>query len=107
MLAMGRALMSKPQMLLLDEPSMGLSPILVQQIFDIIKEINQAGTSILLVEQNAYMALAIAHRAYVMETWGISAFWRGGAASRRPQGEGSLPGRRGGTGPTSQGGSSG
>jgi branched-chain amino acid transport system ATP-binding protein len=68
MMAMGRALMSKPQLLLLDEPSMGLSPILVQQIFDIIKEINQSGTSILLVEQNAYMALAIAHRAYVLET---------------------------------------
>jgi branched-chain amino acid transport system ATP-binding protein len=68
MLAMGRALMSKPQLLLLDEPSMGLSPILVQQIFDIIREINQAGTAILLVEQNAYMALAIARRAYVLET---------------------------------------
>jgi len=68
MLAMGRALMSKPQLLLLDEPSMGLSPILVQQIFDIIREINQAGTSILLVEQNAYMALSIARRAYVLET---------------------------------------
>jgi branched-chain amino acid transport system ATP-binding protein len=68
MLAMGRALMSRPQILLLDEPSMGLSPILVQQIFDIIKEINETGTSILLVEQNAYMALSIANRAYVIET---------------------------------------
>ena len=68
MLAMGRALMSKPTVLLLDEPSMGLSPILVQQIFDIIREINEAGTTILLVEQNAYMALAIANRAYVLET---------------------------------------
>ncbi len=68
MLAMGRALMARPQILLLDEPSMGLSPILVQQIFDIIREINQAGTAILLVEQNAYMALSIAKRAYVLET---------------------------------------
>ncbi len=71
MLAMGRALMSRPQLLLLDEPSMGLSPILVQQIFDIIREINEAGTSILLVEQNAYMALSVAHRAYVLETGSI------------------------------------
>ncbi len=68
MLAMGRALMARPQILLLDEPSMGLSPILVQQIFDIIREINQAGTAILLVEQNAYMALSVANRAYVLET---------------------------------------
>ncbi|MGE5618966.1 MAG: ABC transporter ATP-binding protein [Sphingomonadaceae bacterium] len=68
MLAMGRALMSQPKLLLLDEPSMGLSPILVRQIFDIIVEINQAGTSILLVEQNAFMALGVASRAYVLET---------------------------------------
>ncbi len=68
MLAMGRALMSQPKLLLLDEPSMGLSPILVRQIFDIIQEINQAGTSILLVEQNAFMALGVASRAYVLET---------------------------------------
>ncbi len=68
MLAMGRALMSQPKLLLLDEPSMGLSPILVRQIFDIIQEINQTGTSILLVEQNAFMALGIASRAYVLET---------------------------------------
>ncbi len=72
MLAMGRALMSRPQLLLLDEPSMGLSPILVQQIFDIIREINQAGTSILLVEQNAYMALSVAKRAYVLETGSVA-----------------------------------
>ena len=72
MMAMGRALMSKPQLLLLDEPSMGLSPILVRQIFDIIKEINQTGTSILLVEQNAFMALSIAHRAYVLETGSVA-----------------------------------
>ncbi|AFQ46443.1 ABC transporter ATP-binding protein [Desulfosporosinus meridiei] len=68
MLAMGRALMSKPQLLLLDEPSMGLAPILVKQIFSIIKEINSSGTTILLVEQNAHMALSIANRAYVLET---------------------------------------
>lgn len=68
MLAMGRALMSRPQLMLLDEPSMGLAPILVKQIFGIIKEINESGTTILLVEQNAHMALSIAHRAYVLET---------------------------------------
>lgn len=68
MLAMGRALMSRPKLLMLDEPSMGLSPILVQQIFDIIKELHRAGTTILLVEQNAEMALKIADRAYVLET---------------------------------------
>ena len=68
MLATGRGLMSKPTLLLLDEPSMGLSPILVEEIFRIIVEINKQGTSILLVEQNAQMALSIAHRAYVLET---------------------------------------
>ena len=71
MLAMGRALMSKPRLLMLDEPSMGLAPILVEQIFDIIGELNRAGTTILLVEQNAQMALSIAHRAYVLETGNI------------------------------------
>ena len=68
MLAMGRALMSKPRLLMLDEPSMGLAPLLVEQIFDIVCELNRAGTTILLVEQNAQMALSIAHRAYVLET---------------------------------------
>jgi branched-chain amino acid transport system ATP-binding protein len=68
MLATGRGLMSQPSLLLLDEPSMGLSPILVEEIFKIIKEINSQGTSILLVEQNALMALSISHRAYVLET---------------------------------------
>ena len=68
MLAMGRGLMSKPKLLLLDEPSMGLSPLLVEEIFRIIEEINKQGMSILLVEQNAAMALSIANRAYVLET---------------------------------------
>jgi len=68
MLAMGRALMSSPELLMLDEPSMGLAPILVEQIFDIIKLLNKAGTTILLVEQNAQMALSIASRGYVLET---------------------------------------
>ncbi|WP_431943726.1 ABC transporter ATP-binding protein [Micromonospora marina] len=68
MLAVGRALMSRPKLLLLDEPSMGLAPMLIQQIFTIITEINQQGTTILLVEQNAQQALARAHRAYVLET---------------------------------------
>ena len=71
MLAMGRALMSRPKILFLDEPSMGLAPLLVAEIFDIIKEINKSGTTILLVEQNANMALQIANRAYVMETGSI------------------------------------
>jgi len=71
MLAMGRALMAKPKMLLLDEPSMGLAPLLVQEIFDIIISINQAGTTVLPVEQNANIALQIAHHAYVMETGSI------------------------------------
>ena len=72
MLAMGRALMSKPKLLMLDEPSMGLAPILVEQIFDIIKELHSAGTTILLVEQNAQMALSIADRAYVLGTGKIT-----------------------------------
>ena len=72
MLAMARALMSRPRLLMLDEPSMGLAPILVEQIFDIIKELHKAGTTILLVEQNAQMALSVADRAYVLETGRIS-----------------------------------
>jgi branched-chain amino acid transport system ATP-binding protein len=72
MLAMGRALMSRPRLLLLDEPSMGLAPLLVKEIFSIIKEINASGTTILLVEQNANMALSIAQKAYVLETGRIT-----------------------------------
>ena len=68
MLAMGRALMARPSLLLLDEPSMGLAPLLVKEIFRIVEEINESGTTVLLVEQNAHMALSIAHRAYVIET---------------------------------------
>jgi branched-chain amino acid transport system ATP-binding protein len=68
MLAMGRSLMARPRLLLLDEPSMGLAPILVDEIFSVIKNINKTGTTILLVEQNAYKALALANRAYILET---------------------------------------
>jgi len=78
MLAMGRGLMARPRLLMLDEPSMGLSPILVREIFSIIEEINRQGTAILLVEQNAFMALGVAHRAYVLETGRVVA---SGAAS--------------------------
>ena len=72
MLAMGRALMSRPRLLLLDEPSMGLAPLLIKEIFSIIQDINKTGTTVLLVEQNANMALSIAHRAYVLETGRIT-----------------------------------
>jgi branched-chain amino acid transport system ATP-binding protein len=68
MLAIGRALMTRPQVLLLDEPSMGLAPVLVEQIFEIIQTINQQGTTVLLVEQNALQALSIAHRGYVLQS---------------------------------------
>ena len=71
MLAIGRALMARPRVLLMDEPSMGLAPILVEQIFEAIQDINRQGTTILLVEQNAYMALTIAHRGYVLQTGSI------------------------------------
>ena len=72
MLAMGRALMSKPSILLLDEPSMGLSPIMVNEVFDIIRSVHEDGTTVLLVEQNAKKALNIADRAYVLETGSIT-----------------------------------
>ena len=72
MLAMGRALISHPKLLMMDEPSMGLAPILVEQIFDIIKELHKAGTTILLVEQNAEMALKVADRAYVLESGSVA-----------------------------------
>jgi branched-chain amino acid transport system ATP-binding protein len=72
MLAIGRALMSRPRVLLLDEPSMGLAPILVEQIFEIIREINKSGTTVLLVEQNAMMALAVANRGYIVQTGEIT-----------------------------------
>ncbi len=85
MLAMGRALMSNPKLLMLDEPSMGLAPILVEQIFDIIKKLNEAGTTILLVEQNAQMALSIAHKAYVLETGKITLSGTGEELSKSEQ----------------------
>jgi branched-chain amino acid transport system ATP-binding protein len=72
MLAIGRALMSKPKLMLLDEPSMGLAPILVHEVFNIIQDINKAGTTVLLVEQNAHMALSIANRAYILETGSVT-----------------------------------
>lgn len=72
MLAMGRGLMARPKLLLLDEPSMGLAPIFVDEIFEIITKINSTGTTILLVEQNAYKALSVSHRAYILETGGIT-----------------------------------
>jgi branched-chain amino acid transport system ATP-binding protein len=85
MLAMGRSLMAKPTLLLLDEPSMGLSPILVEEIFNIILEINKQGTSILLVEQNAHMALSVANRGYVLETGQVVLKGKAGDLLHDPQ----------------------
>ncbi|BEH11924.1 MULTISPECIES: ABC transporter ATP-binding protein [Geobacter] len=85
MLAMGRALMSRPRLLLLDEPSMGLAPMLVEKIFEIIGEINGTGTTIMLVEQNAHMALSIAHRAYVLETGHIVLEGPAGELAENPE----------------------
>ena len=94
MLAIGRALMSRPRILLLDEPSLGLSPILVQQIFSIIQEINARGMTILLVEQNALQALAIAHRGYVLQTGQVVLSGDVSRAARQRDGAQGLP-RRG------------
>ena len=85
MLAMGRALMSQPRLLMLDEPSMGLAPILVEQIFDIIRRLHEAGTTILLVEQNAQMALSVADRAYVLETGRITLSGTGKELAESPE----------------------
>ena len=93
MLAIGRALMSRPKLLLLDEPSMGLAPVLVERIFQTIQEINQQGTTILLVEQNANVALEIATRGYVLETGTIVNEASGRPAARGPEGPRSVPGR--------------
>jgi branched-chain amino acid transport system ATP-binding protein len=84
MLAVGRALMSRPKLMLLDEPSMGLAPMLITQIFTIIREINEQGTTILVVEQNAHQALSIAHRAYIMETGSIVKTGEGAVLLRDP-----------------------
>jgi branched-chain amino acid transport system ATP-binding protein len=84
MLAIGRALMASPRLLLLDEPSMGLAPVLVEQIFETITGINRQGTTILLVEQNAAMALSIAHRGYVLETGTIALSGTAGAMAENP-----------------------
>ena len=93
MLAIGRALMGKPRLLLLDEPSMGLAPLIVAQIFEIIREINTAGVTVLLVEQNAAQALALADRGYVLETGEIVLEGTGPGAARRRPDPGRLPGR--------------
>ncbi len=91
MLAIGRALMSRPRLLLLDEPSLGLAPILIQVVFDTIKEINAAGTTILLVEQNALQALNIAHRGYVLQTGNVVLSGRGGCVARERDGPQGVP----------------
>jgi branched-chain amino acid transport system ATP-binding protein len=85
MLAIGRAMMGRPRVLLLDEPSLGLAPFMVQEIFRIIREINQAGTTVLLVEQNAHMALAAAHRGYVIETGEVTLTDTGKALLANPE----------------------
>ena len=85
MLAIGRALMGRPRVLLLDEPSLGLAPFMVQEIFRIIREINADGTAILLVEQNAHMALAAAHRGYVIETGNVVLSDTGQALLHNPE----------------------
>ena len=94
MCAIGRALMARPKLLLLDEPSMGLAPIFVEKIFEIVQEINAQGTPILLVEQNALMALDAAHRGYVLETGQDRARGPGEGAARQRAGAQDLPRRR-------------
>ena len=93
MLAIGRALMARPKLLLLDEPSMGLAPILVEQIFDIVKDINAGGTTVLLVEQNALMALGIARRGYILQTGEIVLQDSRRRADGQPRGPEGVPGR--------------
>ena len=95
MLAIGRALMARPKLLLLDEPSMGLAPILVEQIFDIVKDINASGTTVLLVEQNALMALGIAKRGYILQTGEIVLQDVAERLIDQPRGPEGLPGRLG------------
>ena len=97
MLAIGRGMMAQPKLLLLDEPSMGLAPILVEEIFSIIQEINAQGVSILLVEQNALMALSVAHRGYVLETGRIVLTGTGRGAAARSAGDERVSGRSLGT----------
>ncbi len=84
MLSIGRGLMTRPKIMLLDEPSMGLAPLLVREIFDIIKELNREGVTVMLVEQNAHMALSIAHRAYVLETGRITLEGSAGEVKQNP-----------------------
>jgi branched-chain amino acid transport system ATP-binding protein len=85
MLAIGRALMARPMVLLLDEPSMGLAPILVEQIFEIVRDINATGTTILLVEQNALMALGVARRGYILQTGQIVLADEAAVLARNPE----------------------
>jgi ABC-type multidrug transport system ATPase subunit len=93
MLAMGRALMARPKVLLLDEPSMGLSPIMVDKIFEVVADIHGRGTTMLLVEQNASRALALANRGYVMDSGEVTMSGEAKALLADPKGEGGLPGR--------------
>jgi branched-chain amino acid transport system ATP-binding protein len=95
MLSMGRALMARPRVMLLDEPSMGLAPILVDQIFEIIRTLNKEGTTILLVEQNARLALGIAHRGYVLETGEIVLTGDGRSLLDNPEVKAAYLGERG------------
>lgn len=85
MLAMGRAMLSRPKLLLLDEPSLGLAPLIVQRIFEVVRTLNEQGTTILLVEQNARLALAAAHRAYVLETGSLTMQGEGRALLADPR----------------------